>query len=277
MKKIIGYITIPRPINLLLAFLSIFIGGFICGSLDQPIKLILACFSGVFIMAGANTINDYFDIEIDRINKPKRPLPTGLLTPMEAYVYSLSLFLIGIILGAFIHRMAFCIAFLSSALLYIYSWKLKNSILLGNITVAFFTGLALVYGGLALGNIRRAVVVGIIAFLFHLSREIIKDIQDIEGDRALGIQTLPIRYNVKTALVWATVVIFLLIVFTLMPYFYGIFSLRYLIVVILGVDLFFVYITISMWRRPNSKNLGRLSFLMKIDIFIALLAVYLGR
>ena len=86
MQRIKGYIALTRPPNLIIAFLSIFIGGFVTGSIQPLVKLLLACFSGMLVMAGANSINDYFDLEIDRINKPKRPLPSGLVKPVSAYM-----------------------------------------------------------------------------------------------------------------------------------------------------------------------------------------------
>ena len=72
MKTIQGYIQLTRPINLIIAFLSVFIGGFVTGTIHPLSKLLLACFSGMLIAAGANSINDYYDLEIDRINKPSR-------------------------------------------------------------------------------------------------------------------------------------------------------------------------------------------------------------
>lgn len=228
-------------------------------------------------MAGANSVNDFFDLDIDRINKPNRPLPSGLVTPGQAHQFSLILFGSGIFLSIFIHLLGFFIALGSSLLLYLYSYRLKRIVLWGNLTVAFLTGLAFVYGGLAVNRTGPAAIVGIFALFFHLGREIIKDTEDMEGDRSQGIKTLPIEYGVKTALIWVTVILAALMGLTLIPYLINIFTLIYLIVVMVGVDLFLVYVIISMWKNPAPKNLGRLAVLMKADMFIGLIAVYLGR
>ena len=87
MKTINGYIKLTRPPNLIIALFSIFIGGFVTGKIEPLEKLIMACFSGLFVMAGANSINDYFDREIDKINRPSRTIPAGLVTPNQAYVW----------------------------------------------------------------------------------------------------------------------------------------------------------------------------------------------
>lgn len=277
MKRIKGHIQLTRPINLTIALLSIFVGGFVTGTIQPFVKLLLACLSGILIMAGANSVNDFFDLDIDRINKPNRPLPSGLVTPGRAHQFSLILFGSGIILSIFIHLLGFFIALGSSFLLYLYSFRLKRTVIWGNLTVAFVTGLAFVYGGLAVNRTGPAVIVGIFAFFFHLGREIIKDTEDVEGDRSQGIKTLPIEYGVKAALTWVTVILTFLMGLTLIPYLIDIFTFVYLIVVIVGVDLVLIYVMISMWRDPGPKNLGRLAVLMKADMFIGLIAVYLGR
>ena len=276
METIRGYIRLTRPVNLFIAFLSIFVGGFVTGSIQPLAKLLLACASGTLIMAAANAVNDYYDYDIDRINKPQRPLPAGLVPPEKAHGFSIGCFLLGICFSFFIHLTGVAIAIGSSILLYLYSYLLKRTVLWGNITVALVSGMAFVYGGLAIGRIREALIVGIFAFFFHWGREIIKDVEDMEGDRSVGIATLPIRYGVRAALCWATGVLVVLIGLTLIPYIMRIFSVSYLIVVVAGVDVFLVYVLISMWRKPVAANLGRLAVLMKADMLMGLLAVYLG-
>lgn len=277
MKPIQGYIQLTRPVNLLIAFFSIFIGGFVTGSIHPLLKLLLACFSGMLIAAGANSINDYYDLEIDRINKPKRPLPSGLVAPYRAHLFALVLFGLGILVGCFIHFIAFCIALCSSILLYLYSYRFKRTILWGNLVVALISGMAFIYGGSAVGRYLEALVVGIFAFLFHLSREIIKDIEDMKGDRSQGLVTYPLKHGIKKALVLTSFVMVVLIGLTFVPYFLHLFSVVYLWIVVIGVDLFLIYVLFSMWVQPTSVNTGRLAVLMKADMVVGLLAVYLGR
>jgi len=277
METIKGYILLIRPLNQLIAFIAIFIGGFVTGTIRPLSHLILASLSGTLISAGGCSINDYYDVEIDRINKPTRPLPAGLVSQKQAYILSMILFSIGIILSFFIHFIGFLIALISSILVYLYSFRLKGTVLWGNLTVAFLTGLAFVYGGLAVGRTGKAFIVGIFAFFYHWAREIIKDIEDVKGDRSTGIETLPIRYGVKAALFWATGIITFLIGLTTVPYFINLFSVKYLVAVVVGVDFFLVYVLASMWQRPEPENLGKLARMMKVDMFIGLLAVYIGR
>lgn len=271
-----GCFQLTRPVNLIIGFLSIFIGGFVTGSIDPLARLILACISGTLVMAGANVINDVYDLEIDRVNKPQRPLPGGRVSVVFARFYAVFYFIAGCAVAAFIHLPGFCIAVTASFWLYLYSWKLKRTVLWGNFTVAFITGLAFVYGGLAIGRWKQALVVGIFAFFFHFAREIIKDMEDMEGDRSDGVVTLPIRYGIRHAQIGVTLLIAALLGLTVYPYLAHIFNRLYFMVVLAGVNPVLCFVVISMWKDAGPKNLGRLSTLMKADMLVGLIAVYLG-
>jgi geranylgeranylglycerol-phosphate geranylgeranyltransferase len=272
-----GYILLTRPVNLAIAFISIFMGGAVTGTVHPLAKLLLACFSATCITAGANAINDFFDVDIDRINKPKRPLPSGMVGLKAAHRFSIFCFTIGVLLGACIHVPGLAVAFFTSILLYFYSYRLKRTVVWGNLTVALVSGMAFVYGGLAVGRTREAAVVGTFAFLFHLAREMIKDAEDVEGDRALGLRTLPIVYGIKAALSWAAAVMAVLMAVTWIPYATGLFGKAYLMTVLIGVDAFLIFVILSMFRRPEPKHLGKLAVWMKADMLVGLLAVFLGK
>ncbi len=276
MPTIKAYIQLTRPVNLLIAFLSIFMGGFVTGSVHPLLKLLLASLSGTLIAAGANAVNDVYDLDIDRINKPYRPLPSGRVQKQSAAVFSTVLFMLGIAAGACIHPTGLMIALMSSVWLFLYSARLKRTVLWGNFSVAFISGLAFIYGGLAIGRWKQALVVGIFAFFYHFAREIIKDLEDVEGDRADGVVTLPIRHGVRTALFWASGLLALLIGLTFIPYFTGLFNRTYLIIVTAGVDSVLVFVMISMWIRQQPRYWGKLSVIMKADMLVGLIAVWFG-
>jgi len=187
------------------------------------------------------------------------------------------LFLGGVVCGATVNRIALGIASFSAILLFTYSARLKGSILWGNFVVSLVTGLAFIYGGIAVNRFHESLIPAGFSFLFHFGREIIKDMQDIEGDRANRIVTFAIRCGQRMSLGLITVIYSLLIFSTLLPYFYDIYGIGYFIVVLIGVDAVVVGCLISMWRNPESKNLGRISNILKADMLIGLLAIYLGR
>jgi len=271
-----GYFVLIRPANISIGALTIFMGAFISGTIQPLEKVVLACISGSLIMAGGNVINDYFDVEIDRVNKSFRPLPSNIVTAKGALSFTIILFALGVFLSIFIFPSAVFVAAITSIGLFFYSAKLKQTVFLGNIAVSLFSASAFIYGGIAVGRWHGALIPAGFAFLFHLGREIIKDIEDQSADKTLSAQTLPLRFGTKTALKVTTVVFSSLILFTFIPYIFGIYGELYFWVVLVGVDLVIVSSLGFMWKHPSTENLRRISAVLKADMPIGLLAIYLG-
>jgi len=276
-KEILSYLKLTRPQNNFITAVSVLVGATISGDVESWEKIFLACLSGFLISAGGNSINDFFDLEIDRINKPHRPLPQGEISPFSALVFSISLFLIGILLSFWVKPLNILVAFIACGLLIVYSSRLKKRFLWGNLTVSLVCALAFVYGGIATSDFRLSLIPAVFALLFHLGREILKDIEDLKGDAFSGASTLPIRLGIGFSLGFCSLVFSLLIVLTVFPYIFHIFSFIYLILVILGVDLVIVYVIWSMRHDPSSSNLHHLSNILKADTVLGLTAIYLGR
>jgi geranylgeranylglycerol-phosphate geranylgeranyltransferase len=276
-KKIFGFIKLTRPENNFITALSVFVGAKVAGDIESWEKVIFACLSAFFISAGGNSINDFFDLEIDRVNKPYRPLPQGEILPSSVLPFSFVLFLLGIFLSIGVRSLGMLLAFLASGILILYSSRLKRTLLWGNLTVSFVSALAFIYGGIATKDFRLSLIPATFAFLFHLGREILKDVEDIKGDSFFNTSTLPIKLGVDFSLGICTYVFSFLIVLTVLPYLLHIFSFLYLLVVIFGVDLIIVYVIWSMWHNHSSSNLHRLSNILKMDMLLGLAAIYVGR
>ena len=272
-----SFLMLCRPLNVVIGMFSIFIGAFITGTIQPLLKVIFACLSGGFIAAAANVINDYYDVEIDKINKPHRPIAAGIITPKEGFVYAMILYIPGIVLGYLVNWLAFIVSVFSSALLFLYSYRLKRTVLWGNLAVSLITALAFIYGGIAVNRLGFALIPATFSFFYHLGREIIKDVEDVEGDRADNIETLPIKYGAKRALHLATGIYIFLIVLTLIPFIFKIFGSYYLIIVLFIVDFIIGYVLVSSWKNPASSNLSRLSLILKLNMFAGLLAIYAGK
>ncbi len=277
LRNIKAFIILSRPANVVIAFLSILLAGYLCGIGAAWHKLLLACLSGALVTAGANAINDFFDLEIDRINKPFRPLPGGALQPGDARFFATGAFVLAVIAAGFISRVAVVITLTSAILLYWYSARLKRTVVWGNLTVAFVTGLAFIYGGVAVGRFEAALIPAAFAFFMHFGREIIKDLEDVAGDRANGARTLPVVHGLRPAQWLVTFLFGLLIPGTLLPYWMGIYGRWYLLVVIAGVQVVLAGSLLVMWMRPRPPMLRRLSAVLKADMLVGLLAIYLGR
>ncbi len=269
-----GAVKLTRPLNVMITFISVFIGAWVGGNISPHQKLLFACISAGLICAGGNVLNDYYDIESDRINKPNRPVPSGIVKRSDALLMWALTSIGGLVISFFVGLKGVFIALIAFVFLFLYNSFFKNSILFGNITISFLTGLAFIYGGIAVGNINGAFVPAIFAFLFHFGREIIKDTEDIEGDKLAGLNTFPIKFGVKKSIYFATIIFLLLSIFTIYPYLFLGYSALYLLVVFC-VDFVILYVIYSLFRNHSKYNFNRLNKILKGDMIVGLLALYL--
>lgn len=271
------YVQLARPLNGLIAFISVIFGAFLAnGGIDSIYKIVIASTIALLLLSAGNAFNDYCDVESDKINKPSRPIPSGKITRHSALTFSLFLFIIGTVLGLLVNWFAFFIAIIVSLILILYASKLRIFPLLANSTVGFLTGLTFIYGGIAVGKISEAIIPAVFAFLFTSAREIVKDIQDVHGDQATGMSSLAIRWGNKKAVYISLLFFALVIIASPIPYLLKYYSVYYLICVVLGVDLVLIYCMIILVRHPSEQVAGKIAGIMKFDIFVGLAAIYLG-
>jgi len=278
MTKLIAVFKITRPVNLIITFISIVIAAVICSyGVFAADKVIFAAASGALAAAAGNIINDLFDIEIDRINRPDRPLPSNKLTRREAVSLFVLFSFLSLTLSYFINRLAFIIDASALFLLFFYSFRVKRIVLLGNFVVAFLTGLAFIYGGVSVDNLKYAIIPAVFAFLINFIREIVKDMQDIEGDKSAGIFSFPLLYGFKSARRVITVFTLLLIAATFIPFLCEFYKIEYFIVVMALVNPILIYSLSSLFKDDKKKNLIKISFMLKLDMLFGLIAIYLGK
>ncbi|MFH1194187.1 MAG: geranylgeranylglycerol-phosphate geranylgeranyltransferase [bacterium] len=274
-QKIFSIISITRPVNFLITFFSITVAGIICSVGDFKIRnILLAAVAGAFIGSGGNIINDIYDIDIDRINRPQRILPSNKMTITEAWLSYFSFTVIALVLTVFINFPSFAIAVFSSIVIFFYSKSLKKIPLFGNVTVAFFTGLAFIFGGMAVDNWTYAIIPAVFAFFINFIREIVKDIEDIEGDRANGVITFPQKFGERNAAKLISVFTILLIAITVFPFLLNIYSIEYFIIVMLTVNVLLVYFLKRLFMKDvNYRSIGNL---LKLIMIFGLIAIYAG-
>ncbi|OGU43173.1 MAG: hypothetical protein A2000_14815 [Ignavibacteria bacterium GWB2_36_8] len=277
-KKIITYLRISRPVNALITFLVISVACIISIYGDYSVlKIILAGLSGALTASAGNVINDYFDIEIDKVNRPHRVLPKGELTLKEALNFYIFLTGIALLFSVFISLLALLEVFFAAALLFLYSYRIKRIPLLGNFVVAFLTGFAFIYGGIAVNNVEAAMIPALFAFLINFIREIVKDMEDIEGDKQQGINSYPAVHGFKKAKTLIVFITIVLIILTVFPFIQELYKIEYFLVVMIFVNPLLVYIIKSLFDDDSNKNLNKLSNLLKLNMVIGLTAIFLGK
>ena len=238
--------------------------------------MVFAVLSAMLIAAAGNALNDYFDLEIDRVNRPGRPLPSGLVTPAFAYGIAMFFMTMGVGIGFVVSPGMGMVAAVVAGLLWIYAARGKRMALWGNLLVAAVAGLAFIYGGMAAGNPWRAAFPAMFALLMHFSREIVKDVQDEAGDRAGGARTTVIALGRKTTLIIAAVSLGILFLIIPLPYRSGLYNWRYLVVALAGVNGFIIWAVRELLNGPDDRRIARLSLLIKLDMLVGLGAIVLG-
>lgn len=264
---------ILRPVNAIMAVVSVILVALIGWELD--LRVLVGCFV-VFTATGAgNVINDYFDYEIDAINRPQRPIPSGRISRGVAGAYAIGLFILASALGFYLGPLPGFIVVGSSLLMIYYAHTLKRECFIGNFVVSFLTGLSFIFGGVIVGEIVKAAYIGFYAFLMTMAREIIKDMEDIEGDRMEGATTIPIKYGHRVASVIAAT--FMLIASLTSPILYTIKIFTILYIPILSIAIIiFLKAAFTILKNPKRETAGEVSKQIKIGMGITFIAFALG-
>jgi len=152
------------------------------------------------LTAAAMVINDYYDFEVDLINSPEKPLPSGAISPGEALAYAVLLSLTGLIASVVINVHCFLIACIALILLMYYNTIGKRTGFFGNVIVSTCISFPFIFGGFAVETMKPILYIfTILAFLSNLGREITKGIADQRGDSARNIRTIAVSYGPRTA------------------------------------------------------------------------------
>lgn len=196
-------VQLTRPLNAVLAAVGVLCGMLLTASAGDMLAAarIGAPLAALFITAAGNVVNDLRDVEVDRQAHPKRPLPSGRITRRAATNLAAALASMGLAAAALAGVWTLLFALATVLLLAAYELRLKRGGLAGNVAVAALTAATFVFGAVASGHAaqgRWAYVAAGMAFFVNLAREVAKDIQDQDADRAHR-RTLPMQVGTRTA------------------------------------------------------------------------------
>jgi len=288
-----AYLEIIRPGNAVMAVIAVALMGIIGRNYGFP--LFFGMISVFLATAGGNVINDYFDYKIDAINKPNRPIPSGRISLKNAFTYASLLFVVAVVFGIIIgylldNFIPTLIVVLSSLLMFYYAKTLKKIVLIGNIAVSFLTGLCFIFAGIIIGLdtspisglntssfeiIYISLYLGFFASLMTMAREIIKDMEDIEGDKLEGAKTLPINYGNKVSSILTGLLIVIASVLSPILYLNGIFNVYFMVILSVAVAIF-LYGAYKILKDQTSKNCKNVSKIIKIGMMIAFISFAIG-
>jgi geranylgeranylglycerol-phosphate geranylgeranyltransferase len=265
-----GFYRIVRPANSFVAGLAAALGYLLATGTLVP-GVILPVIVVILVTGAGNAINDYFDLPIDRINRPGRPLPAGQISPRQALLFSVSLFIAGIVISLFTTPICIFFAVVNSVLLVTYAAKLKTTPFFGNVAVAYLSGSIFLFGGGFAGitGLVNNIVIALMTFFAMVAREIMKDAEDVPGDLAKGAKTLPIIYGTRTATLIAVGFSLGAVAISFYPYFrWGI----WYIAMIVPVDLVILYAAVRSFRcrDPECINRSHVTGITKYGMFASL-------
>ncbi len=280
---------ILRPINDIMGSLTVIIGilntraGI--GFEKIIINIILGALTYFFIAGSGMVINDIYDIEIDKINRPERPIPRGAITlPQAKYLFAGTLSL-GIIISI-IHSLIFNLVFLNVVIAlifgfmgWIYAKWGKKSGFFGNIVVSISFSIGFIYGAILNSSLIPLYIYFFFlnSFFSLLSREIIKGCEDIEGDKELGVNTLAIKIGLKKTPYISMICVFLSILFFILAAFTELINgLAFSISMIFGLLIIFYAAILMPKKNLDKKDFSKISLLLKIGMFLGLIALILA-
>ncbi|MBN8704620.1 MAG: geranylgeranylglycerol-phosphate geranylgeranyltransferase [Bacteroidetes bacterium] len=280
MNRVAPFIRICRPGNSLLTFVAVCTAWVVAGGVLVPVDsvLLLGALAAALTAAAGNVINDIFDLEPDRINRPDRILPSGKLIVSTAMGLYGGLIISSLLIGFFfLSKESNLIILLTHLSLFFYSRLLKRLPLYGNLLISFLMGLAFIYGSVLLGNPIAGLVPAGFAFLFTFARELVKDLEDIEGDQTAQMKTFPVVYGIQSAKHLSISVICMSVMLLPVPTLSDYYGSFYLIVVIGFVGIPAIVLSVYLFLAKSKRDFSLISLVLKILILPSLLAISLDR
>lgn len=276
-RKLIATIEILRPHNMLAAAACVTSGYVLAGG-DSVAAVAPAAVLTGFVTGFGNLINDFYDRDIDRINKPRRPIPSGRLSAdlvRVIYVAGSVATLAATIVALDGATRTLVLAW--QALLYLYARYGKRLLLGGGALVAAIAGSAFVCGALVAGRPAAAAWPGSIAFLLVLGRELLKGAEDVEGDRVASAATPAIRWGVGRAVALGVAMLLLCVVAVPAPALMERYGRLYL----MAMEILFVPGVMGAaalaLRRPDPATLARASSILKVQMFLGIVSLVSAR
>ncbi|HPR16774.1 MAG TPA: geranylgeranylglycerol-phosphate geranylgeranyltransferase [Candidatus Cloacimonadota bacterium] len=272
------FLKILRPFNCLFVAITVLFGALISNTVGHVVPLIFAVLSATFIAAAGYVMNDFFDLPIDKINRPYRMLPAGKISPQSAYFYAVVLFMLGI-LFSFLTQKFLCVgmAVFNSLALFYYAKFFKMKFLIGNLIVAYAAGSTFIFGGICNDNLINCLQISIYAFLFTLLREFIKDAEDSEGDLQFGASTLAVKLGSQKTVIVSLLPVLALIYYTFFNFQHDLMEIGTFKFLHIFVSVPLVFFFILLLAKPQRRYFALTSTAMKLDMVVLMIILWVGQ
>lgn len=278
-SDIVAVVRITRPLNAIMMGIAVIVGFTLSdGSMTMLPHLLSGATAASLLIAFANIANDVIDVDVDRINQPTRPIPSGKISLVKARNLSL-LFLFSGLLTSFLtfNVLYVLIALEASALSILYNVYLKRTGFVGNVLVSALVALPFVAGGIvATSRIPSYLILfSTMAFLLNLGREVHKGVIDVKGDLSKGIETPAVKYGETAAKRLAAFFYIMAVVCTFLPAIAGMTN-RYYIYAVTIPDALILISTAKTLTTDDKKTLIKEKDLIRIAMMLGMLSFILG-
>ena len=266
MNAAISLFFIIRPLNIGLCAISVLVASLLINQLSSP-YLFNTFYVVIYIAMSSNILNDICDIDIDRVNRPTRSLPSNNLSIKTAMFIMIVFLILGIYNTTFIRPLGQYMAlFFIIPMCILYTPILKSIPLIGNITIGLILGSVFLFTEASLLNrVDKMFIPFFLSFGLTFIRELCKDAEDLYGDRIYKIHTFPNQYGLKNTLLVIRVFSIIFCIFSVVPYYFKIYSVYYLILLIMFIELPLLYsIFIYLTNNSGPEKYANVSKILKI-------------
>lgn len=267
--KAASLLSMIRPVNSVMVGFAVIVGIAVTSNDYRQIFTLtsaLGFLTGFFISSFSMVSNDIYDMEVDRINQPTRPLVRGSVSRLEAIVFSVILLTLGLAASLLLSPINFGIAAIFALAGWFYNYHGKKMGLFGNSLVALSLAIPYIYGSVALGNylINLGYLLALTSFLAGLGREVLKGVADIEGDRVRNVRTVAISYGIGAARSLVAGLFLLAVASSSIPVILGLLGRAlpvYLVLIAItdGVFIYLTYRVLSLRNERDSLGLKRIA------------------
>jgi len=279
MSKLSGCLRLMRPVNCLMMGFAVVVGAALANpklSAVSWLSLVYGFITGFMLTAASMAINDYYDREIDAINEPNRPIPSGVIKPKEALAFAFMLTVVGFATAYLTSIFCLGLAIIAWTVFVTYTTIGKRSGLPGNFLVSTCVAMPFIYGSVAAVNAVRlnVLIFAFMAFLSNTGREITKGIVDVKGDQTQNVKTLAVRFGEKTAAVAASLFYLFAVLLSPVPWLLNLVSFWFIPLVAV-TDIGLVASSLMLltdYSRENAKKVKKtvlLWFIVGLLAFVA--------
>ncbi len=267
-----GYMQLTRPSAPLLIAVATFTGQVMAlDRIPEASILIFPVLAASLITASSFVINDYIDADVDKINRPERPIPSGVVQRRSALHLGIALFFAGFLASLGTNPMATFMLVGTYMVTMYYNLYGKKRGLLGNVIVAFCVSMAFAYGSVSAINfvVIEVFYISLVSFLLNLGREVVQSIQDMEGDKVGGVRSVAILYGPRFAAVLGSSICASGLIIGPILFLYPFRDIEPIFYMILIPEVGALFSIYHFLKRPTKE--GAMRFIKQINIWTAMI------